>query len=216
MDNLSVWQKAQRIARLSFGQLETDLRSVLSVPKAIFTAFFYFFSLWFGFSLLGIESMIDAVPHLSVQIGAGIMAAFCLLILTVISAPYRAWVNEKKIGKWVGRKFVFHSPQHAFTTQWTVSKNGTSEIFKFKHAEPRSFVSYRIDVDGGGARTVTSLGFRIWDMPIFNSNGEKVRSLGRTGATKTNSRCELTLHADSLPDSDPVVIRVYVLSFEVD
>ena len=207
--------KIKRFFRLLGWQIETDVLSVVSAPKSAFAALFGIFFFWLAFKFLGVEWMIAEAPIWMVQAASILLAAICLLALVIVTAPLRVLRNEKLRGTWIGNQFVYHTPQHAFTAQWTTADNGTGKRFVFDHVEPNSLVQYNIDVDGGGDRVVTGLNFKHWELPLFTTGGQQVRSTGGKAKVRTNAKREFILFADSLPDTSPVIIRVYILSFEV-
>jgi hypothetical protein len=210
--------KIKRLIHLTINQIESDAVSIVSVPKTMFMVLFCFFFFWFGFAYLGADRMIAEAPFWEIHAASAILAALCTLIVIILTAPIRAVRNERLRGVWIGKQFMYHIPQHAFTGLWTPADNGQGRRFTFDDVEPNSFVRYRIDVDGGGDRVETSLNFKPWTLPIFSGaqgNAVRQRWTGRTANTSTNRKREFILYAESLPDTVPTTIRVFILSFEV-
>ena len=204
--------KIKRLFWLTGKQIEADIISVISLPRTMFTALFGVFSLWFILSYIGVDRVIAEAPMWFVHGASFILAALCMVVLVVLTAPFRAVRNEGLRGAWHGDVFLYHEPQLALTTFWNPADNGKHVDFTWPHAEGDSFIRYKILIEGGAGRTQATVGHRFmsWN---FNGPGKLIAPF--TGGIRVNKKRELRLEAHSLPSTEKVTIRVYIMSFEV-
>jgi hypothetical protein len=207
--------RAKRFFRLGHRQVHEDFASVVTAPRTIFYVLFCSFGLWVILKYLEIESVIAALPMWVAHTATVFLAVLGTFLIGVLTAPWRARRNEALLGTWIGSQFVYHVPHHVLTVKWTTAENGKGVRFIVDDAEPKSSASFKIEVDGGGKRVVTDINHKHWELGLMSKSG-LIRSQHRTHQATAGPKRDFTLYADSLPGTDPVIIKVYVLSFDLN
>lgn len=135
------------------------------------------------------------------------------LVLTAIIAFRVSMRNEGKKGKWLGTKFLYFEPQLALTTEWKPADNGSLKAFRVKDAEPCSLVHYKLEIEGPAHRVWGALlgKYRLSPEERFVAHGP----LAPRGKVVVGNDRKLELRCYSEPKTVPVIVRVYLLSWEM-
>lgn len=131
------------------------------------------------------------------------------IALNVILSPFRVWNEQRKLGRWYGPKFIYNTPEPVWTLQIGPEDDDKVLSFKVRDAEPNTHVKFRVQYDGGIGKVQIGLAkskLQInWD----------VISRETTYGVLINKRREAALIAHCPANSDPTIVRIQMLSWEV-
>ncbi len=154
-----------------------------------------------GFSLVSEEALVSWAA-----MQALLYALPFFVVINIFTAFFSSGREIRDKGKWFEGRFVYHSPQHVFTTQVAPADDGLSLPFKVKDAEPNTFVQFKIEYDRGLA--VAAIGSFI----------QPVHAMGASRKTAYGARIDAqrkTALSIKIPEnSDTTIIRVYAISWE--
>jgi len=144
--------------------------------------------------------MIEEVEALIVGAIAFAASYGAYLLIGLMSAPFIAYKREKEKGNFFDKRFVYHEPQHVFTTIIKPNDHGKMIKFTVKDAEPNSMVCFDFRYRGGQGY-------------VQNIN-EAERARATQTSLRINKRREATLRCFTAPNSDDTQLRIYMLSWE--
>lgn len=159
----------------------------------------------------GLAKWADHLIHLGEALEAFVYALCLFAALKAVGACFKVSIENEKLGAWFGRRFVYHEPQRVLTVLVTEQDNETTHLFKVSDAEKGSLVETVIDIDSPTGRVKAQI---VWP---------KGQNIIEWGGVNKNTRTSLQLPKDrmlglrtnALPETSPVVVRVFVVSFEM-
>lgn len=219
-DNEIPWKlspgEAKLIFRLMIG-LRLFWKGFIS-PIFNASAFFGFIAqaigLAFLYALLGQKKLLELTTNAVVGITAFSAAMTCWAAIQAITAPFKIAQFEKSLGTWSGNRFIYKQAQHVFTKEWSPTDNETLSYFSVPDAIPDALVDYRIEIDGPAER----LNCMVFGAYYFRPVAEMLKSarFSLHGRVRLRKDRQLLLNCLSMPDSVPAIIRVYILSWEIN
>lgn len=128
------------------------------------------------------------------------------LIVNIFTAIFSSSREVQEKGQWFGSRFVYHSPQHVFTTLVTPSDDDQSIPFMVKDAEPNTLVQFNLEYDRGLA--VAAIG------PFVQAIHSMGVSRETTYGARIDAKRKTTLSIKIPENSDATIVRVYAISWE--
>lgn len=198
---LKVRQWRRLFAKLLVDRSVAPLKDQAAVLRLIsYPAFLWLVFLAGGFRLLTDEALISWAAF------QALVYTFPLFILVnLVTSIFGTSDEIRKRGTWFGRRFVFHEPLRVYTTEFGPSDDNTTRRFQIDSAEPNSFVEFHLE--HYGRLGVASVG----------PPGMPLHGFGVTRETRFGSRIDATrstsLYFNCPKDSDPTIVRVYVISW---
>lgn len=169
---------------------------------------------WGGVYFQGADAVPDVAQDYLARLHPLWWVVVSYLAVNAVVALWKMRKSELAKGQWIGTKFLYSAPQIALTTEWTPQMNGGEIVFKFRDAEPLSLVQYKVEFDGAQER--------IWGMLIglhrWTSSSEilQTRRVTQYGKATIGNDKKLALRCYSMPGTVPNIVRVYILSWEVN
>lgn len=168
---------------------------------------------------LGVEmTFADGVAGATANALIGVGTAWILVfVYRLLLSPWRIWQD----GTWHGNEFVYNEPVRVLTARWSPNENGRIIPFKVPQAPPFSLVTCKIEMDSGGHRIRCQVCFAthailkldgFQDTQFFQGEPNPSTLAKFSHRVETDRRLGLNCH--SLPQTDPITVRVYVLSWE--
>jgi hypothetical protein len=148
--------------------------------------------------------------HISAQFWLNALAIW--LIINIVWAFIELDRSEKKLGEYTEKGFVYHELYHLKTIQTKVNQESLKVKLSINNAEPKSFVNFRVLVDGAGDRV--KIGFGPIKSPLPNSG--KYNDYSDKIGHKLSKNKEIAFFAQILPHSSPLTIRIYMASWEIE
>ena len=127
------------------------------------------------------------------------------------ASPTAPSAVPQTVGQWHDNRFVYHQPLLVFTAVVTEADNNKPKVFEVNGPEPESFVDFRVVIDALHGRVQAILDFPKGRTP-FNWAGWHAGI--RQGFRLPKNRL-MTLRTNTVKDTDPTVVRVYVASWQI-
>ncbi len=193
---LLLW--AGSVRRLLFNA--QTLITVISVPLY----------LWIVGRLLGPTEQWTEIVIQFASIGSVVVAIAVVIILIGAYAAFRVGPEERKRGRWVAGRFVYHEPQLAYSDLISPEDGEKSHLFSWKDAEPGSQIHFKIETEG--RRDMTDVHVATSQAQLIGSN-----FLGKftSGSLPLNRKREIWMKTLVEPKRDPHSVRVYITGFEL-
>lgn len=164
--------------------------------------------------LLGPSKLLEITTSTVAGLIAFSAAMACWAVIQVIMTPFKVMRIEKSLGTWAGNRFIYHQPRHVLTKQWAPEDNETVFAFIVPGVVPDALVDYKIEIDGPADRLNCMIIGAYYFRPI--AEALTLGRFGLHGRVRLRKDRQLVLSCFSTPNSVPAIIRVYVISWEID
>ena len=134
--------------------------------------------------------------------------------ISLICAPFIVVRTERQLGRFYGRRFVYLKPFLAATIRCKATGQPQFHKFKFAHAEPASFVHFRIEVEGNPPPHLYSAALTSSEALVLSSSLVPGRGAGQ-GGLRIGKDSSAELLITMAPDAVSMTVRVYALDFSV-
>lgn len=126
--------------------------------------------------------------------------------INILRVPALISKEERENGEWFGPRFVYRAPRLVHAVQVGPRDNERFLPFHIDDAEPDSFVQLKLEHDGG----LAVAGAGLIKQPV---HGHGVIRETRYGVRLSGQSSRL--YVECPENSDPTVVRVYMLSWEL-
>ncbi len=173
----------------------------------------FLFVVWIAF---GQETVEQEAALRAAALGSIIVLLPVYFLINLIRAPFIVAQEDKKLGHWDGTAFIYHEPKIVFTKLFTVEDNEKIFQIPLPDCEPYSFVSFYVKVKRGPDRIRTVI------LPGLSwGNGmawarESHATAEPVGGSTSGKENRLTIKANMLPDTVPLIVRVYVTAWDLE
>ena len=156
--------------------------------------------------------------------GVGFLVSTAFYFISNPSPPNKVEVREEinkwaqtgsleGNGEWDGNVFVYYEPHLLFTKRVTVEDNGTPFILEVDPIQRESFINWKIEIEKAGDRVQATIDFKHGKNA--NLSWENAFKPGLTGGIRLPEDRLLSLVTNLKPETIPVIISVYMTSYEI-
>lgn len=139
---------------------------------------------------------------------AFVVAWLIIFLVRLIVAPWRVW----KAGKWYGKRFVYDTPQLAYTAFIGPADNNKPHLFRFPDAPPNGFIYWIFEVD---FNALTNVDVRCRSKQLM-SYREPSGQQPQGGGFRLNNRRDMCMTTFLRADATPRTVRIFVTGWEID
>ena len=136
-------------------------------------------------------------------------------IISLACAPFIAVFNDRRLGTFHDRRFVFREPYLAATIRCKATGQPQFHKFKFDSAEPGSFVHYRIDVQGNPPKHLYSATITSSESCLLVNRDTEPGSGTSQGGLRIGKDRSAELLIIMKAEMVSQTVRIYALDFSV-
>lgn len=206
------WIKCKQWSRAYWPILVRDALAPVAAPSARIAALILFITLFFVLPPQGYPVWRDKVMH-TVNAATLFVAAYVVYVLfAAITAIFKTNKQMRNQGSWFGSRFVYHSPQRVCTVLISPGDNDRVHVFHVGDTEAHAYVELKIEIDSPTNRVKARIGPAEGSRPFLP--WEMGGAVERMQVRLPDSR-KLGLHTRALPETVPIAVRVFVVSWEI-
>lgn len=201
-----VWRILRRTPTRAFH----DWWGIFANKGELFSFSLAVFTSYIGLRTASIPQILEEAERWMDAIQAFVYVALGWAFICLIRAPLVIALEERRVGRWYDRRFVYHEPRLVRTIRCKPTGKPQSFQIAFPEAEAGGFVRYRIEAENSPPPALyTAVLANIYLMP---SDGTPGRGAQQGGTTLTDRKAA-DLMVTIKPEALAITFRIYALSF---